>query len=180
MPIDSISQSRLDLVHPILNAVVGLLVLDYEAEEAGDTLIVVQGLRSWADQEKLWLQGRNGKGEVVDAGKIVTNAPPGHSWHEFGLAVDLVPKSLIGIRGWQPESPLWKIISNLATRRGLVSGSCWHHQDLPHVQLTGKFTVSPDDSIRQMYLANGGRLQTIWDASGIDADYAQFAAAVNV
>lgn len=178
MPIDSISQSRLDRVHPILNAVVGLLVLDYEAAESGDTLIVVQGVRDWHDQEKLWMQGRNGSWQVVDQSKVVTNAPPGYSWHEFGLAVDLVPKSLIGIRGWQPESPLWRIIQDLATRRGLDSGACWHHQDLPHVQMTGKFGVSPDDSVRKMYFANGGRFQPIWDASGIDADYAQHKAAV--
>ena len=179
MPIDSISQARLNSVHPILNAVVGLLVLDFEAAEKGDSLIVVQGKRDWSDQEGLWLQGRNGSGEIVDPGKVVTNAPPGHSWHEFGMAVDLVPNSLIGIRGWQPTSPLWKIIADLAKRRGLTSGFCWHHEDLPHVQLTGKFGVSPDDSVRKMYFANGGRLQPIWDASGIDADFATKSQTVN-
>ena len=165
--IDSISQSRLSLVHPILDAIVGLLVLDFEEQEPGDTLIVVQGLRSWALQEKLWLQGRDGSGKVIDPGKVVTHAPPGYSWHEFGLAVDVVPKSLITIQGWQPTSPLWNLIATLGMQRGLASGSCWHHQDLPHLQITGKFGVTPDDSVRQMYLNNGGRLQPIWDASGI-------------
>ncbi len=168
--IDSVSQSRLSLVHPILDAVVGMLVLDYEAEEKGDSLIVVQGLRDWRDQERLWLIGRDGEGNVVDASKIVTNAPPGHSWHEFGLAVDVVPTSLIGIRGWQPTSPLWQVVTRLAEARGLTCGSCWHHPDLPHLQLTGKFGVSPDDSVRNLYLQSGGKLQPIWDASGITAD----------
>jgi peptidoglycan LD-endopeptidase CwlK len=117
---------------------------------------------------------------VIDPSKVVTEAPPGHSWHEFGMAVDLVPRSLIGIRGWQPTSPLWRIISDLATKRGLTSGSCWHHKDLPHVQLTGKFGVSPRDDVRKLYLANGGRLDLIWNASGIAEDVERAQQQINV
>lgn len=49
----------------------------------GVSVEVLSGLRSWPEQAKLYAQGRNAPG------KIVTNARPGSSWHNYGLAVDL-------------------------------------------------------------------------------------------
>jgi peptidoglycan L-alanyl-D-glutamate endopeptidase CwlK len=44
---------------------------------------VISGLRSYAQQAALYAQGR------TKPGPIVTKAPAGSSWHNYGLAMDL-------------------------------------------------------------------------------------------
>lgn len=163
--IDPVSLAKLKKVHPALGGQIVLLVSDFEQATVGDELIISEGMRLWNEQEALWLKGRDAAGNVVDAGAIVTHAPPGHSWHEYGMAIDAVPGSLLNTAGWDPESPLWLLLTQLALKRGLVCGSCWHHKDLPHIQLTGKFGVSPDDAVRALY-AQGG-VAAVWAASGL-------------
>ena len=51
----------------------------------GLTVEVVQGLRTFAEQDALFAQGRSKKGQIV------TNAKGGQSNHNYGLAVDLCP-----------------------------------------------------------------------------------------
>lgn len=165
---DSMSLARLTQVHPTLDAKVCKIVFEFEEAHPGDTLVVAQGMRRWADQERLWLQGRDGTGKVVNPGKVVTNAQPGYSWHEFGLAVDLVPKSLLAAPDWGPTSPLWPEVTALAEKHGLVCGSCWMHKDLPHVQLTGIFPVTPTDEVRKLYLQ--GTVKAVWAAANIPAE----------
>lgn len=54
-------------------------------EQAGIDLLVTCTLRSLEEQAKLYAQGR------TDPGHIVTNAKPGSSAHNYGLAIDVVP-----------------------------------------------------------------------------------------
>jgi peptidoglycan L-alanyl-D-glutamate endopeptidase CwlK len=164
--IDPVSMAKLKTVHPALCAAVLLVERDYELARPGDTLVAAECFRTWGEQEDLWLKGRDEEGNVIDAGAIVTNAPPGHSWHEFGMAVDMVPESLLNTPGWAPQSPLWPLITKIAQARGLACGACWVHKDLPHLQLTGKFGVSPDDSVRALFLQEGG-INAVWKASGL-------------
>lgn len=49
----------------------------------GATAEVISGLRSYQQQAALYAQGR------TKPGRIVTNARPGSSWHNYGLAIDL-------------------------------------------------------------------------------------------
>jgi peptidoglycan L-alanyl-D-glutamate endopeptidase CwlK len=58
---------------------------------------VVQGLRSWTEQDALYAMGRTAPG------KIVTNVKGGYSYHNYGMAVDCVP-SIHGSTSW-PISP---------------------------------------------------------------------------
>lgn len=160
---DPTSKVKLQSVYPGLADKVVAADAAFQQQNAGDSLEVVQGFRSWQEQLRLWLKGRDAQGNIVAPALVVTNAPPGHSWHEFGLAVDVVPRSLLVIRGWKPDSPLWQLIEQIAEQNGLVSGFCWHHQDMPHLQLTGRFGVSPDDEARQI-LQSGGP-QAVWKAA---------------
>ncbi len=162
---DTASEIRLQSVCPGLADKVRLVDAEFQRETNGDHLEIVQGLRSWNQQQALWLKGRDANGNVIDQGAVVTNAPPGHSWHEMGLAVDCVPRSLLPIPGWRPESPLWATIAQIALSYGLASGSCWMHKDLPHLQLTGRFPVSPDDEVRQLF--KDGGMAAVWRDAGI-------------
>jgi len=55
-----------------------------EAKEEGLGLLVTCGLRTFPEQARLYAQGR------TRPGRIVTNAKPGQSYHNFGLAFDFV------------------------------------------------------------------------------------------
>jgi len=156
---DTRSEVLLGQLHPALVTKVRLMDVRFQAAHQGDRLLVIQGLRDFAHQAALYAQGRTAPGAIV------TEAPAGHSWHEFALAADLVPQSLEAVSGWSPASPLWLEIAQLAATVGLVSGSCWHHQDLPHVQAPGRFPVSPDDEVREIYEAGG--IAAVWASSGL-------------
>jgi len=156
--VNAISEGRLGAVHPTLSYRIHQLaeMLDFDFE-------VTQGLRTWAEQDALYAQGR------TQPGAVVTHAAGGFSWHNFGLAVDLVPEDVTaGQPDWNLDNPVWARMVSAAESLGLVSGAEWHGEDkdTPHVQLTGRFPVSPDDEVRTIYM-NGG-ITAVWNASGIE------------
>lgn len=156
---DQTSEERLSLVHPALAEKVRSMA-DLLAQE-NITIRVVQGLRTWDEQAALYAQGRTAPG------KVVTNAGPGTSWHNFGLAVDVAPFDS-SIPDWNVNHPAWQRIVAIGKSVGLVSGSEWRtFPDWPHFQLTGQLPVSPDDAVRAAY-ETGGQA-AVWSDSGLDA-----------
>lgn len=123
----------------------------------GFYITVVQGLRTVEEQQALYEQGR------TKPGKIVTNAPGGHSWHNFGLAVDCAPLIDGNVIDWNPDHPQWKTMERIGVSLGLTSGANWVRiVDAPHFQLTGPFPENaPTDTVRGLYAAGG--LQAVWD-----------------
>lgn len=95
---------------------------------------VVQGFRTFAEQQRLFDQGRS------LPGKIVTNSRPGYSWHNYGLAFDVGLFDKSG--SYIDESSLYTKLGPIGEAVGLVWGGRWHHVDLPHYQLRG-IPVSP-------------------------------------
>lgn len=151
------SIGRLQEVYSGLRNAVFQMNRMFEAEFQSDTLEVVQGLRSWNEQAKLYAQGRTAPGPIA------TYAPPGYSWHSLGCAVDLCPASLLAKPGWEPGSPLWPRMVAMAQACGLYPGACFHtHPDVPHFQMTGKYPASPTDEVRQIF-TSGGTVQAVWD-----------------
>ena len=79
--------------------------------------------RSFDTQAKLYAQGRTAHG------KIVTNAKPGQSFHNYGLAYDGVPNCLLKLPDWgdtpdhQHETDrVWALYGHLATECGMRWG----------------------------------------------------------
>jgi peptidoglycan LD-endopeptidase CwlK len=156
---DQTSEARLIEVHPKLAEKVRSMAEILAAE--GIQIRVVQSLRSWTEQAALYAQGR------TEPGQVVTNAKPGTSWHNYGLAVDVAPFDG-GIPDWNADHPVWKRIVAVGESVGLVSGSEWRtFPDLPHFQMTGRLPVSPDDAVRAAY-ETGGQ-EAVWTDSGLDA-----------
>lgn len=156
---NNISKARLQEVHPVLAAKViqlqSILIFDFE---------VVQGLRSWAQQAVLYEQGR------TTPGNIVTRCLPGHSWHNFGLAVDVCPDAFKDIPGfqpdWNPSHSSWKRLIETAESLGFVCGADFRtFPDNPHLQLTGRFPVNPTDEVRQLFTDGG--VKAVWDETGL-------------
>jgi peptidoglycan L-alanyl-D-glutamate endopeptidase CwlK len=160
---DAISEARLNLVHPILADKVRRMAAMLEGEKIA--IRVVQGMRSWADQEALYQQGRTTKGQRV------TNCPGGYSYHNFGLAVDCVPDEQWDdgkfVPDWNSAHPQWKRMEEVGESLGLENGADWRSfPDAPHFQLTGRFRVgSPPDEVRQIF--KDGGMEAVWKATGI-------------
>lgn len=81
---DEISLQRCKLLHPKVRDEAIAAIEQAEAGfPASIKIRVVQGLRTIAEQNALYAQGRNG-----DKRQKVTNAKGGSSYHNYGLAID--------------------------------------------------------------------------------------------
>lgn len=99
-----------------------------ELADKGIFVAIVSGLRTIAEQNKLYAQGRK------DKGNIVTNAMGGQSPHNFGCAVDLVPLNKSGQINWNDNHGFAEI-GVAAESIGLVWGGKFKSiVDLPHVE----------------------------------------------
>ena len=151
MPLSNISLARLAAVEPHLAE--RIKQLDALAPELN--IQVTQGLRSWNEQNDLYSQGR------TTPGQIVTDSPAGYSWHNYGLAVDIVPEEIdAGQPDWNTSHPAWVRIVSLSGTVGLASGANWtRFRDWPHLQ-PQESPVSPTDADRQDFLEAG--MSAVW------------------
>jgi peptidoglycan L-alanyl-D-glutamate endopeptidase CwlK len=103
-------------------------------------IIVTFTLRSMATQGALYAQGRTAPG------KIVTNAKPGESFHNYGLAYDVVPLDAHGHDDFDDVSTAavlrWIEIGKLGKALGLRWGGDFHSiKDRPHFEWSGTLTL---------------------------------------
>lgn len=155
MMMDSISEARLNDVCPWLADRIRQLadIVDL----LGVSFRVTQGDRTWAQQQELY-----------DQVPRVTKAPPGYSWHNFGLAVDVSPDDP-ALPGYQPDwnlaHPAWKLLAAKAGSVGLFSGSEFRtFPDWPHFQPVG-IPLTPTDEDRQLF--QDGGCQAVWEKCGL-------------
>jgi|SRR5208282_2063510 len=151
MVLDAISETRLALIYP------GLADKIHRMADIVAPFRVTQGLRTWQEQAVLYAQGRTAPGTKV------TDAAPGHSWHGFGLAVDLVPMDQEPPQpDWTISHPVWQRLISAGTSLGLVAGAQFRtFPDWPHFQYTaGVFPVSPDDEMRYILMDKG--IAAVW------------------
>lgn len=140
------SSAKLLKVHPLLSEkVTRLLTL---LADFGDYR-VTSGLRTFAEQDALYTQGRTKPGERV------TNARAGQSNHNYGLAVDITH-----FKNGQPD---WNTISayvnigHEAVKVGLEWGGDWKKfKDLPHIQLPG-LTIAQCQTLYKQ-----GGIEAVW------------------
>lgn len=114
----------LALLHPVVRkAVVATLA---ELKEEKVPLFVFEAFRSPARQAHLYAKGRTAPGPIV------TYAKPWHSYHQYGLAVDLV---FGGPGKWtwdEPKKGMWKAMHAIGARHGLTPLDF----ETPHLQLS--------------------------------------------
>jgi len=80
---DTITQTRISKLHPSVREEVTKIINEIDKALTGRAKIrIVQGLRTFAEQDALYAQGR------TKPGKIVTNAKGGQSNHNYGTAID--------------------------------------------------------------------------------------------
>lgn len=141
-----VNQRDLNNLHPIVKEMVERFIKEVNEYFNGEVDVkVISTLRSWSEQEKLYNQGR------TTPGKIVTNAKPGTSIHNWGCAIDIGVfkdgKYLI-----DDKLGYYKMIGPLGLLNGFVWGGNFKSiKDMPHYEYTGKYNSS--EFIR---LANSG------------------------
>lgn len=82
-------------------------------KDAGLDILVTCTLRSNEEQAALYAIGRTAPGEHV------TDAPPGRSAHNYGLAIDVVP-IVNGKLDWNRKDPIWQQVGELGVAAGLT------------------------------------------------------------
>lgn len=144
---DPISEARLQDLHPAIQKAARQFINAAEAE--GIKLRISDAFRTFEEQDKLYMKGREVSESIFpdwvtfwdeeDENQIVTNAKGGESYHNYGLAFDVVEM----IDG-QPnyETPNWSKIGQLGRSFGFVWGGDWNFKDRPHFEMA--FGLSTD------------------------------------
>jgi peptidoglycan L-alanyl-D-glutamate endopeptidase CwlK len=95
---------------------------------------IISGLRTFAEQDALYAQGRTAKG------RIVTNARAGYSNHNFGTAFDV---GLFEGKKYLGESPKYKELGQAGKSLGLVWGGDFKSiKDEPHFEILTGLTLA--------------------------------------
>lgn len=106
---------------------------------AGIELLVTSTYRDIESQNALYAQGRSA------AGRIVTNARGGQSYHNWRVAYDVVPlrngKPVWGTTG--ADLALWQQVGELGMAQGLEWAGTWRRfREFPHFQFTSGLTLA--------------------------------------
>ncbi len=100
----------------------------------GIEVMLTSTLRTMEEQAKLYAIGR------TVAGKKVTNADAGQSWHNYGLAFDVVP-IVHGKAVW--DSQHWAIIGLAGKKQDLIwGGNFKSFKDMPHFEYHPNMTLA--------------------------------------
>lgn len=153
------SEAQLALLCPALAAKIRIASDLLNAD--GTHILVVSGLRTAAQQNALYAQGRTAPGHVV------TNAKAGQSLHNYGLAADIVPY-LSGANGplnWNADTPQFKAMVGALKLQGLTWGGDFKSiKDFDHIQLGG-YPDIPSQKMQAEYHAGGSLdLSRFWPA----------------
>ena len=112
---DQQSAALIQQLHPKVRADFQAFI--EECEQQFDlTIRIVSAYRSMEEQEKIYAQGRTAPGEVV------TKAIPGSSYHQYGLAADIVPLSVSGEPNYNYDQSKWL---NIASQWNIAWGGSW-------------------------------------------------------
>lgn len=131
--IDKASLTRLAILHPKIRAeVLHLVKMCYKNNVR---IRVVQGYRTFAEQDALYAQGR------TKPGQIVTNAKGGWSNHNYSLAIDFCLLHPDGSISWSEFEDAdhdgkrdWMEVVQIFKAAGYDSGIDWKFKDNPHLE----------------------------------------------
>ncbi|MEK3669654.1 M15 family metallopeptidase [Paenibacillus sp. FSL R10-2771] len=141
--VKSKSAGWLGNLHPVLLA--GATELIRRSYARGIPILITQGMRTIAEQNALYAQGRTKKGAIV------TNAKGGNSYHNYGLAIDyalLLPdgKSVswdMKRDGDGDKVADWQEVAQEAKKLGFEWGGDWSSfKDYSHLQMTFGLTTA--------------------------------------
>ena len=135
---DQQSIDQIETLHPKLRDIA--LAAYNEAVAAtpvGVHPIITQGYRTFQESADLYAQGR------TKPGQIVTDAKPGQSWHNYGLAVDFA-LIINGETSWDQHNPNWGTVVSIFEKHGFTWGGNFPgtFKDYPHLEMQMGQTLS--------------------------------------
>jgi peptidoglycan LD-endopeptidase CwlK len=105
-----------------------------ESRKVGIAIKITETLRTIAEQDRLYAQGRD------KPGKIVTNCRGGESFHNYGVAFDFCPMKN-GKADWNNLEQFEKV-GRMGEALGLEWGGSWKKfPDRPHFQYTAGYSI---------------------------------------
>jgi len=141
---DQITLKRIEQLHPSIQAEAMEIYSDIvEALKGSAICRFAYTLRTFDEQNALYAIGRS------KPGKVVTNAKGGQSWHNYGLAIDIV--LLLDKNGdgtfesasWSTNLDFdldgqadWMEVVRIFKMYGWECGIDWKFRDAPHFQKT--------------------------------------------
>lgn len=149
---DALTLQRISWMHPLVRETMFAAYDEICAALSKNVICrYARTLSSFAEQDQIWNQGRFG-----DPGKIVTNAKGGFSYHNYGLAADVVfllDKNKDGTfetPSWDFKGDFdgdnkadWQEVDEIMKKHGFVGlyNKDKRRWDLPHFQKTLGFSV---------------------------------------
>lgn len=123
--VDAGSEKKIATLLPEVQPLARALV--HKAALSGIKIKIISGLRTYAEQDELYAQGR------TKPGSKVTNARGGYSNHNFGIAFDI---GVFEGNKYLADSTKYKAVGALGMDMGLEWGGNWKTiVDQPHFQL---------------------------------------------
>ena len=138
---DKVTIDRVNQLHPKVREDFGNFISEAE-QGLGITLRMTQGLRTFQQQQILYDQPRDGKdndgdGKIDEPDEKVTAAKPGSSFHQYGLAGDLV-EIKNGQANWSFD---YSKLVPYAEKYGIFWGGFFRSfRDLPHFEKSLGYT----------------------------------------
>ena len=102
-------------------------------EAHGLVVKIINGTRTYAEQNELYAQGR------TTPGRVVTRAPAGYSNHNFGVAFDC---ALFRGPAYLDDDPHYAGLGKIGQSVGLEWGGSWKFSDEPHFQVPTGLTMA--------------------------------------
>ncbi|MEC0282336.1 peptidoglycan-binding protein [Terribacillus saccharophilus] len=133
-----------------MNAIVKKTALEVirRAYKEGINVQISSGVRSMTEQAVIYGKGRSSyvyKGKQYgnpDAAKV-SNAKPGYSIHNFGLAVDYFLTNEEGTKAIWSVNSQWRRVATIAKSLGFAWGGDWSgFKDNPHLEMTGGLSTA--------------------------------------
>lgn len=141
---DQKTLDRIQMMHPNLRAEVAKIYDEIcEALNGRAFCRFSYTLRTFKEQDELYAIGR------TKAGKKVTNAKGGYSYHNYGLALDIVLIVDQKTAVWDIKSDFdadgkadWMQVVHIFKSHGWDWGGDWKFTDYPHFQKSFGFKIS--------------------------------------
>lgn len=143
MPLDNVTIERIKLLHPAVRNEAMEIYEEINRALTGKAIArFTHTLRTIKEQDALYAKGRTAPGPIV------TKAKGGMSYHNYGLAIDMVlivngkEVSYDTLKDYDGDKVAdWMECVNIFKSYGWEWGGDWKFKDMPHFQKTAGFSV---------------------------------------